>query len=191
MGLQINACQPCIQCLSGHQDTILNFVKDVVSIVALPLSALTFYLGYRQREYERQRSYYQEVVVDEVLPDVLALFDEQSAKLTEAGREAFKGNASARKTIPRACSVALADFAQSLFALQDRIVQRAAIFDEQLAESVSVAFQETQDSVTSWFDDVNLHKRRDIVEIDAALRNHERALVRIMYRGGLKAFRKH
>lgn len=181
------ACSQCCQAANAVGAT--DLLKTLAVGFALPLSVLTFWLGYRQREYERRRSYYQDVVIDPMLPEILETFDQQSSALTGAGRAGLNGVASNRKTMPRSCGVALASFASAIFSLQDRIVQRAAIFDELQTDEIREAFQQTQDEVTDWFDDVSSHKRRELGEIDGLLRKNQRLLVRLLYKGKMRSFR--
>jgi hypothetical protein len=184
----VAACSQCCQSVSASAGTA-DLVKTLVTVLALPLSALTFWLGYRQREYERRRSYYQDVVIDAMLPEILEAFDQQSSALTGSGLAGLNGLASNRKTMPRSCGVALASFASAIFDLQDRIVQRVAIFDELQTEEIREAFQQTQDEVTDWFDDISSHKRRELGEIDGLLRKNQRLLIRLLYKGKMRSFR--
>ncbi len=183
----ITACVSCCQTVmatGGSGETL----KTILSVLAVPLSVLTFWLGYRQREYERRRSYYQDVVIDVMLPDIIDTFDLISEELTNAGRDGLAGISSNRKSMPRSCSIALSKFADTIFKLQDRIVQRVAIFDEPLVDKVRNAFQEIQDDLTGWFEDVGLHKRRDTIEIDPLLKKHQRILIRMLYQCKMRSF---
>jgi hypothetical protein len=185
----VSACSQCCQSVAtSSANGSSDLVKTIITVIALPLSALTFWLGYRQREFERRRSYYQDVVIDAVLPDILPVFDQQSLDMSNAGTEGLKGLSSVRKTMPRSCSIALATFADSIFRLQDRIVQRVAIFDELQVESIREEFQQLQDDVANWFNDIGLHKRREVGEIDALLRTHQRNLIRMLYRAEMRSF---
>ena len=187
--LFVSTCIKCCQVAAPQAASLGELAKTFAATLALPLSAFTFWIGYRQKEYERRRSYYQDAVIDAILPDILTIFDQQSAALKSAGIDGQKGLSSTRKTIPRSCSVALATFADVIFGLQDQIVQRVAIFDELQADQIRLAFQQTQDDVTDWFNDISLHKRREIEEIDALLRTHQRALIRRLYQAEMRSFR--
>ncbi len=177
------AAQPCAAALAQQGPTLIEFIRNVFAILSVPLGMLTFWLGYRQRVYERNRSYYQDAVIDVLLPDVIAVFDELSLRLSAAGQEAVKGLSSSRKTLPRSCSLALANFADILFKLQDRVIQRSTIFDESLLEPIRDVCQATQDEITAWFEDAGLHKKREIPELDLSLRKNERLLIRLLYQG--------
>lgn len=165
-----------------------DVVKTAAAVLALPLAGLTFWIGYRQREHERTLSYYHKVVIDVVLPKILEGFAVEIDRMQEAGREALAGMKSARKTMPKKCSVALAEFASNLFGLQDTIVERTLIFDEDTTDDVRDAFQSTQDDVTEWFNDVTLHKQRHLEEIEHILRLRQRQLIKRLYKGDFKDF---
>jgi hypothetical protein len=160
----------------------------VAAVSAVPLAALTFWLGYRQRERERNLSYYHKAVVDVVLPKILEGFAIEIDRMQEAGREGLAGMKSSRKTMPKKCSVALAEFATNLFALQDTIAERTLIFDEKTTNDVRDDFQSTQDDVTDWFNDIILHKQRHLEEIEQIMRSRQRQLIKRLYKGDLRDF---
>jgi hypothetical protein len=165
-----------------------DVVKTIASVVALPLAAFTFWIGYRQKEKERTRSYYHKVVIDVVLPLILDGFAVEIERIREAGRTALQGLQSNRKTMPRSCSVALSEFGTNLFQLQDSITERTIIFDEKLTRLIGVDFELTQDDITRWFDEASLHKRRELPELEALLRARQRQIIRRLYRGDCRDF---
>lgn len=165
-----------------------DLIKTATSLIALPFAGFTFWLGYRQRERERTRSYYHKVVVDVVLPDILTFFDQQGIELRAAGHAALTGAASPRRAIPKSCKAALAVFGTSLFDLQDKIVQRTAIFDENLTLKLEDTFPKIQDDVTNWFSAVDLQKSPSVEGLTAVLRSSQRAVIRLLYTGEYKNF---
>jgi hypothetical protein len=182
----VSPCQlaQCLQKTNSAGDAL----KTVAAIVSIPLALITFLLGYRQRERERTRSYYQKVVVDSLFQDILDFFSSQAEPIVTAGREGLKGLASNRKTLPRSCSLALSDFSTKLFALQDKITERTAIFDERITSEVQGDFEAVQDEITGWFNDASLHKRRELDELPQLLKSGQRTIVKRLYRGEFRDF---
>jgi hypothetical protein len=174
-------CLPA--CQSSSASSLPDLVKTITSIAAIPLAIVTFYLGYRQKEKERTRGYYQAVAVDAVLPAIIAFFDGSLEKVMDAGREAIKGAASARKTVPVGATRGLAAFSEELFKLQDHVTDRTLIFDEKVTESIRVDFEELQDDVANWFGDIALHKRRDIEELPPLIKKGQRTIIFHLYDG--------
>jgi hypothetical protein len=166
----------------------LDVVKTVATALALPLAAFTFWLGYRQKERERTRSYYHKVVVDVVLPGILDFFQAQAEAMTEAGRQAQLGLKSSRKTMPRSCSIALSNFSTGLYSLLDAITQRTLIFDEKVTAEIRNDVEDIEDAVTDWFNDAGLHKRRDVEEIRPLVQRGQRLLIKRLYKGEFRDF---
>lgn len=178
-----NYLPPCLP-QAGMADT----TKTIASAVAIPLAIVTFWLGYRQRERERTRGYYHKVVVDVLLPDILAFFDEQTEAISEAGRQAEKGLASMRKTLPRTCTISLSDFSAALYKLLDKISERTLIFDEKITSLVVREVDDLEDSVTGWFNDIALFKRRNVEELAGLMKSSQRNIVKLLYKGEFRDF---
>ena len=166
----------------------LDWGKTLAAICALPLAGTTFWLGYRQKERERTRSYYHKAVVDIVLPKILESCAQETERLLETGRTALAGLKSARKTMPRSCNIALAEFTKNWFALQDLITERTLIFDERITEEIRQDFQSTEDDAKEWFNEVSLHKRRNVEDLDAIMKKSQRTVIKRLYRGDFRDF---
>lgn len=183
----VGVLQPCADCCA-HAKSFLDNVITVVSVLAVPTAAFTFWLGYRQKERERTLSYYHKVVVDVVISDVFRFFDEQIRQLSQAGIEARDGINSGRVTMPRAVKSVITSFSTELFKLQDQIADRTIVFDEHTTEEIKQEFEIIQDRVTGWFNDLYQSKRRGLEELRSALRDGQRRVIKHLYRGQFRNF---
>jgi hypothetical protein len=166
-----------------NQVNWLETTKTIAAVAAFPAALLTFMLGYRQKEKERTLSYYHKVVTENVTQPIFDFFEKNIQALTAAGQEAQKAMLTTRKTIPRSATSTLAAFSTELFNLQDLITERTIVFDEKITEKIRLAFESIQDKASAWFNDVALHKRRNIEELTQDLRSGQRAVVSLLYQG--------
>lgn len=178
------------QCIQGATQTTstLDVIKTVTSVLAIPLAVLTFILGYRQKERERTRAYYHKVVVDVVLPVILEFFGAQAELMAEAARQAERGMASGRKSMPRSCSVSISNFSTGLYLLLDKVTERTLIFDEKISRQINDDFEDIEDAVTGWFGDITLHKRRNVEEVAQLLQQGQRTVIKRLYKGEFRDF---
>jgi len=180
----ISAIPPCAP-TSPTWQTVLT----VVPLPILLLAGLTFWLGYRQKEKERTLAYYHKVVVDEVIPAVIDFFTAQIKALNTAGTDGINGMASQAKAIPEGTKQALTNFSMALFQLQDVITDRTSIFDEGVTDNIRIEFQTIQDDALQWFDDIGIHRRRNVEELMRILQIGRRQVAKQIYRGQFRMFK--
>lgn len=178
----IALCQYSIPSGAGTSQ-LLELVKTVTAIAAVPGALLTFVLGYRQKEKERTLAYYHKVVTDFAVPNIFTFFSDQVQSISTAGREAQDGLNSERKTLPRSVTIALSAFSTQLFTLKNSITDRTIVFDEAITGRLDLAFEAIQDDTSGWFNDASLFKRRNVEELTAILRRGQRTVVGLLYRG--------
>lgn len=167
---------------------LLATVKTVTSILAAPVAAFTFWLGYKQKERERTLSYYHKVVVDVTIPTIFKFFDEQVKLLTTAAEEAKRSSSTTRRTLPRPAHQALTTFSTALFQLQDEITDRTIIFDEKVTEKIRLGFETIQNEATCWFSDILQRKPRSVEEVKIILQTGQRRLIKQLYEGQFRTY---
>ncbi len=167
-----------------------DWIKTCTAIAALPLAAFTFYLGFRQKEKERSKDYYHKNVVDFVLPPALLFFSTEIPNLQQAGKAAIAGMRSAAAELPRESVAALTRFSTGLFDLQDIITARTAVFDQAATNKIQTRFEDLQDAVSTWFDEVGMHKRRNPEELANIVMDGQRSIVKHIFEGRIDDFRR-
>lgn len=177
---------PCV----APQPTFLN--EDVLAVwiplAALGLSALTFWLGYHQKERQRTLTYYHKIVTEPLVPEIIAFCAKNELLIQEAAQislAAFKGN---RKSIPREATQKLTNFSTELFELQDKIVEKIEVFDSKSTRKLEGLFELFQDRITDWFNQVALRRRRNPEELQNIFLDRKRAIVKLLYRGQFRNF---
>jgi len=175
-------------CHAHSNSDWLDLLKTTGASLVLPLSLTTFWLGYRQKEKERSKSYYHKIVVDVVLEPILNFFSTHIPNLQEAAVGAIRGMKGARVAIPKTSTERLARFSTELFDLQDMVIARTSVFDTVATNHLERQFQDLQDQVSEWFDDVGMHKRREPEGLEMVIMNGQRELVKQILEGKFRNY---
>ncbi len=120
------------------------------------------------------------------MPEIIAFFSKWREPLQKAALEALEAAKPPRRTIPRNCTSMLRTFSGELFKLQDGVVERIECFTSDEAESIQIEFEDLQDQITLWFDEVASYKRRRIDDLSEMCLSSKKQIVRKMLSGQLK-----
>ena len=175
-------------CVQVKSSNAWDALKPYVPFATAALSAFTFWLGYRQKEHDRTSGYYQKVVVDVVLPELIGFNEKYIPELDQLAASVGQRPKEKRKTTPRDVTLELRKFSEDLFELQDKITDRTTLFDLKTSARIEQKFDAFQDAITGWFNDASVGKRRERSDLRSLVQEFRRELVRELYKGKVRSF---